>query len=216
MVDGSCDPAACPGKRCEAGACSAYASCKQLHDSGPLGATNGIYALGTSSSTFKAYCEMSYAEGGWTLVGQSGTTTPGARFGWTSATGSVEDPAVAYSLDAVGRGGPMAEALVATGTRGAIEAAYVLQLPAGFPVGFENRAGPTLARKVANPNCASTVAPFMFGYVGYTARTTHFFFRDNSGNFETGLFPSSWDLYYDEDCPYAGELTDERGLLFVR
>lgn len=216
-LDGACDPSTCPGRRCEGGGCATFASCKDLHDNGgALGATNGVYSVGPGGAEYMAYCEMTVAEGGWTLVGQSGSgATTG--FGWKSATGTVTDTDGAYSLDAIGHGVPMTEALLVTGRRTSIDAVYQVKLPGGFPNGFENKSAAVASvTKIANAGCTSIATPTMMNFTGYTSLTGQFYFRDVNGNFGSGLVPAHWDLYYTNNCTSAGKFTYQPGMLFVR
>ena len=183
---------------------------------GPAGVPSGAYPFRSAAGArFGAYCEMTLAAGGWTLVGQSGAGSTNS-FGWSSATGSVTDTTNAYSLDAIGHGLTMTEALLATGTRTAIGAAYVVKVPAGFPGGFATVDAPTGGTtKVQNPTCPTTNAPAMMKKMGHTADTAQFFFRDVGGDYPVGLFPAGWDLYW-SDCGNCGGFKSVKGMLFVR
>jgi hypothetical protein len=211
-----CDPSACPGARCERGACSTFVHCADLRDNGPVGVRSGVFLFGgNDGGSFPAYCELTLAGGGWTLIGQSGVGAT-TSFGWSSATGSVTDLNAPYSLNARLHGLPMSEALLATGTRASIAAAYLVKAPLGFPAGYENSAAQTTITKIQNPSCPTGGdAPIMMRNMGRTALTGQFFFRDMTGIHPSGLFPDGWKLVY-PDCTNAGMFTDTPGMLFVR
>jgi hypothetical protein len=218
----ACDPAACPGKRCVNDACSFFTDCKDLRDNSPPGVTSGTYTFARGDAgTFPAYCEMALANGGWTLVGQT-ASGPGAStntsFGWRAATGSLNDLTKPYSLDALGKGLTPTQVLLAKGMRSAITAAYVVQVPVGFPAGYDSSAANTTGTtKVQNATCpnADSDQPSMLNYMGRTALTNKFFFRDMTPDFPSGLFPDRWELAY-MDCPNGGGYQLTQGMLFAR
>lgn len=217
---GPCDPDACEGKRCEAGACAYFPSCRALRDDAKTKAApgDGVYRFAKKGDTtpFDAYCDMTTAGGGWTLVGQSGANDGGEPFGWTSATGSLTVTDKPYSIDAVGHDLPLDEALLATGNRTALVITYLVKLPPSFKTLTASADRTQGISRLANPIC-STSSPTMLSYAGHLGVTDRFFFRDNGGTGTiTGLMRDGWDLYYTDDCSKEGGLTDKAGLLFVR
>ncbi|MBX3231601.1 MAG: hypothetical protein KIT84_23765 [Labilithrix sp.] len=217
----TCDPTKCAGRRCLLdGGCSFFADCRGLRDEGaPTG--NGVYPLRQEggTNTFDAYCEMTLADGGWTLVGQSAGTQESDDFGWGEDTGSVTDTTRPYSIDAFARRLRITEVLAVVGTRESPVAAYVIRPPANFTTNFEASAGAVLERRrIMNPACTDPTIgaePSMFAWMGHTERDDHFFFRDGSNHDGYGLRAVGWRLNYD-GCPQDGRFHQKHGMLFVR
>lgn len=217
-----CDPTPCPGKRCNAAGCDYFADCKGLDDA--LSPPSGIYPFRTpgASSTFDAYCEMTAAGGGWTLVGQSVSDATSGDFGFGSTLGDVNVENKAYSINALEKKLPIHEMLVVTGTRKAPHTAYIVKPPAGFPDSFTNSSAVVQSvTQVANPDCpnGSDVVPAngpgMLQWVGFVTATDRFFFRDNKDNGGFGLQRNHWQLNY-ATCSNAALMNLQQGMLFVR
>lgn len=216
----TCDPTACEGKRCVGGTCGYFASCRELRDGTPVGVANtGVYKLGKPGAVFDAYCEMSLAGGGWTLVGESHDNLSSVpAFGWNAASGSVTDTTRPYSLDAVGRGVPFSEVLAGTGRRDAVEIAYLVTPPPGFPSAHRRSAAASVASVLVNPSCKDATGdrPDMLSNMGYSDRRDLFFFRDNKGEDTFGLEADGWDTNGYDDCPKDGKIDGAQGVVFVR
>lgn len=209
-----------PSTQIQPDACGYYVDCASLH-AAARDTPTGIYAFRRAEGVdpFEAYCDMTVADGGWTLVGQSVPNAPNQPFGWGSKTGNVRMTNQSYSLNALEQALPIHEVLVVRGSRTDLRTAYRITPPAGFPGDFANTS--TLVAKmerIVNPDCmgADGERPDMLTHMGLTGRTDTFFFRDNDTPATYGLLPERWELNYGNHCGHAGDMHNEQGLLFVR
>ena len=213
---GSCDPNACPGERCESGACSFYASCNEMRTD-TTRATGAHKLRDPKPTIFDAWCDMSTDNGGWTLVGRSVFMGTSGSFGWKKATGTIADDSKPYSLDAAVHGLVFTEALVGgylTG-KGWFGSLYKLGLPANFLGGFKSSAGAAAVSKVGG--ACSENSPAMFSNVGFTDMTDVFFTRNNTSSGSYGLRAGGFALAFGiADCPNAAYLDTLQGMIFVR
>lgn len=224
--DVSCNPDACPGKRCLNGKCDFYATCDELHTNA-LQLGNGTYPLHSNKKNgeFDAYCNMSDEGGGWMLVGASVFNGSG-NFGWKKSAGSLSNDSAPYSVNVDALGLAVNEVLI--GVRGigkgflAAAAVYRIKPPANL-MQMGNSAGPIVSSGRVAGLCTGTQAPTMFGNMGYVDRNDVFFFRDSTSiSIVLGLKANGLDPYYDAlNCNATGGLGNvasvlQQGLLFVK
>lgn len=192
---------------------SGASSCRALLAQSPaLHGKNGIYEIVPGDAgAVRVYCEMTLDDGGWTLAGRSGVQVPGGQlpFGWSSATGSVDSPALPYSLDVVAHQITFVEVLVASqdSTR-----AYKFAVTPAF---LETAAGATTPTGTLLTVAGDCGAPPMLKFAA-PALTEVFFFRDipDLGQ-KRGLTPGGFDLSYRDECR-GGLLDGVQGVIMVR
>jgi hypothetical protein len=175
----------------------------------------------------EVWCDMSTADGGWTLVGRSrpggwapgcAGTDGGSNFGWRSAQGAVRNDSLAYAYNAAGRGLRFSELLFGDYGTGKAWGSYVYRRP--VPLDFiTNPAYQTGTIDLSFPpiivNSACPVGSgWMFRYMGFTNNTDTFYFRDVPGN-GYGLTATGWGSCYN-DCYSGGGLNGRQGQIMVR
>jgi hypothetical protein len=198
------------------------ASCSELLARDPrlLGnsGTRDIYPGGRGvEAPVHVFCEMSVDDGGWTLIGRSSNLSH--AFGWTTNTGTLTDPGPAYSIDVVALGLAFREVMISTRDPFQYipaDHAYKLTVPDNFATAYLDAAFATTNVVTLVGGCVPEGGPRMLSYLGLTAGTDGFFFRDNpQDDFHTGLVSTAFDVLY-SDCPAGGELNGRQGLIFVR
>lgn len=207
-------PDSAPGSR---------ASCAAILAAKP-GAASGIYTLDPSGSPFRAYCDMTMDQGGWTLVARSVASSSANVFGWKKPTGSVDDDSQPYSLDAT-QLAPFDRLLFGARNDGKGWSAPVYRR--SVPKDFLAVYGSTWTSEEAPAGVTSTCPgsgprPTMLQLAGKTDVADHYLFGDQPvddvPNF--GLFPDGWDTngLFDVPlkCGYSGLLTGLQGMIFVR
>jgi hypothetical protein len=199
------------------------ASCKALlqRDPGLRGKDGGVYTIDPDgpdgSEPIQVFCDLSLADGGWTLVGRSAeTAAPTTLFGWRTNTGNVTDNSKPYSLDVASAKLTFTEVLVADQE---LETVYAFTVPSDFLTKYATSAGPVNEIRKVRGKCGES-APSMLSNAGHTSATDGFFFRDNEDvndpNIRTGLKPNGFYLYYGSDCDSTGQLGGKQGVIFVR
>lgn len=187
-----------------------------LAQSPSLHGKDGIYpiAAGDGGASLDVYCDMTLDDGGWTLAGRSGTEVPGVLppFGWSSATGSVQDPAIPYSLNVTARQLTFTEVLVATTDRAR---AYKIAVAPTF-LGTGRDAVPTGSILTLTGDCAPPGGPEMLRNTGAASLADVFFFRDvpDIGQ-HRGLMPGGFALSY-PGCTRGGSLDGVQGVIMIR
>jgi hypothetical protein len=166
------------------------------------------------NAAFSAWCEMTIAAGGWTLVGRS---APGGNgpFGWMVDVGLVTDTANPYSLD-VERVKLVFDTVLLLAS--AINQAYTITVPPSFVASHLTIPFGTGGSITAMGGCAPMGgAPSMLRYIGHTALTEAYFLRDIStvDAFVYGLRPDGFHVLY-PDCDDGGDLHNQPGAIFVR
>lgn len=230
-------PMACQDNRCgnpgrqasSSGAEGPVYSCRQLLAQQPqLTGVDGLHDVdvplpdgGTRSAT--VWCDMTTAGGGWTLVGRSVPSgSPPSNFGWHSSAGNAGDDLRAHSFNVSTSGATFTEILFGAYDSGKVWLnAYRVMVPENFLTAFRTRAlyvwPPTVAVGGCTPPDPMGQPGFMGSYVGFTANTDMFFFRDNDQNSNFGLHAQNWNLSgNDTDCLRNGLLQGHAGMVMVR
>ncbi|MBX3208085.1 MAG: hypothetical protein KF764_23770 [Labilithrix sp.] len=185
--------------------------------------SSGLYDIDPDgpgpAAPLRVYCEMSIDRGGWTLVGRSAEDADDVPFGWTSATGTVADPASPYSIDVLASKLAFTEVMIAdrdpisfaVGTR-----AYKFAIGPDFLSAHANNTVATGGVTTLVGDCNPPGGPSMLKFAGAVSFTDTFFLRDipDLGQ-HRGLRRDGWDLAYD-DCDRGGSLDGAQGLIFVR
>ena len=191
-------------------------SCRGLLAQNPsLHGKSGIYTIAPGNvAALDVYCEMTLDDGGWTLAGRSGAEVPGTPppFGWSSATGNLQDTNMPYSLNVVANQLMFTEVLVATpdGRR-----AYKAAIGSTFLTTRTDTVKTGTVLTLAG-DCAPPGGPEMLRNTGATSLTDDFFFRDipDPGQ-HRGLNPGGFSLTY-QDCTRGGSLDGAQGVIMVR
>jgi len=194
-------------------------SCQELlANDASLRSKNGVYEITPAAGkpSIKVYCNMSLADGGWTMVGRSGQFAPGGAqsFGWTHATGDVADEQYPYSLDVVANA--ISFKLVLVSDREGAHA-YEFPVPPDFLSHTKDVISTGTVKSVGEIPCVGKDGPpDMVKFVGAVALDDIFWLRDvqDLGQ-ERGLTPKGFDMSYD-DCPRGGLLNGLQGAIFVK
>jgi hypothetical protein len=211
VEDAEADADAGPDANCDGTTC--FASCKALKEANPA-ATDGLYTL-KGSRTYEAYCDMTTASGGWTLVARSVIGSNETSFGWDKATGSAAVDTAPYSLRAPHVGLTFREILVGTYSIGKVFAlsAYKIEVPADFITKKNSAVAMTVTAVKTAAGC--TGVPAMLTFWGYLDEANQYLFRDNDQRGPYGLFSDGFRLSAD-DCPTSGLMHSDQGMIFVR
>lgn len=201
----------------DAAAPSPAPSCRDLLARNPsLQGKNGVYAITPGdAAALDVYCDMTLDKGGWTLAGRSGVEVPGVLppFGWSSATGSVQDTNIPYSLNVAANHLSFTEVLVAS-LDGAGRAYKFAVAPTFLTTGTGTVPTGTIINVAGD--CIPSGGPSMLKNTGAPALKDIFFFRDVSGlDQHRGLTPSGFDLSY-PDCTRGGSLDGVQGAVLIR
>jgi hypothetical protein len=204
--DGAADAGCDGGTTC-------FASCKALKDANP-NATDGLYTL-KGSRTYEAYCDMTTAGGGWTLVARSVIGSTETSFGWDKATGSAAVDTAPYSLRAPHVGLTFREILVGTYSLGKVFAlsTYKIDVPANFPTYKNASVAVTVTALKTAAGCTGT--PTMLSNWGFFDRPDHYFMCDATQSGDFGLLAGGFGLLEDT-CATSGLMHGDQGMIFVR
>jgi hypothetical protein len=192
-------------------------SCKELKESGVT--QSGLYPLlDKNGVAFSARCEMTVANGGWTLIARSFDTDQDYAFGWRSAAGAADDPTRPYSMNVGAKGLTFSEILLAErdGDYG-ITKGFVGSVPPGFLKLYAQT--PYLLNppvQTVAGSCPPSGGVSMMSRVGYTSRTDIYFVRDHEVFENFGLTPSGWNLGESNQCDYNADINWKQGMIFVR
>ena len=217
----NCSPDSCQGERCTAGACDYYPGCAAMHTADPT-RTTGMHHFKGGNGPFDAWCDMDTDSGGWTLVARSVTLGSSSSFGWFSASSS--DPTnrtTPYSLDAPAMGITFTQALVgqvdelASGPNVWGGNVNRLDLPGGFPGNFKGSAAGAVVTVLTTTGGCQSSDVTMLTNVGYTGKSSQFFFRDNTADGSYGLSPDAFHLNFFLSCK-AAEMDSSAGMIMVR
>jgi hypothetical protein len=168
------------------------------------------------AAPFDVYCDMSIANGGWTLVGRSAADGSNFEpFGWLYDGGSLDDDTLSYSVDCA-RLAPFGSLLVGSRGVGNTWGARVFgeELPSGFLALYEESATVVTPATVKG-TCNPAGGPQMLGDVGFTFDDDKFFFRDNEIDDVFGLRADGFNTN-GGDCAYGGLLDGAQGMIMVR
>lgn len=203
----------------------AQKSCKELHAVDPS-KSSGVYTIDPDGSgpskAVEVYCDMTTAEGGWTLVARSVAKSTSA-FGWKQAAGAIRIDDDAYSVDAK-KLAPFTEILF--GARGDgktwSEPIYRRPLPPDFLESFGGRIAQQSGSASVAGSCKPNIPngePTMLSRAGNTDDNDHFLFTDQDTPSRFGLHADGWETNGDQApprCGYDGLLTGKQGMIFVR
>ena len=200
-----------------AGGSATASSCKELRASGVT--ESGLYPLlDKNGVAFSARCEMTVANGGWTLIARSFDTDQDVSFGWRSAAGAADDPTRPYSMNVGAKGLAFSEILLAERDADyGITKAFVGSVPPGF-LKLHAQTPYLLNPPVQTVagNCPPSGGVSMMSWVGYTNRTDIYFVRDHETFENFGLMPSGWNLGESTACDYNADINWKQGMIFVR
>lgn len=193
-------------------------SCREILDQHPERAgLDGPYPLSTDAGPTLAYCDMSVAGGGWTLVGRSAVGASSTDFGWSKKTGDVTKLEYPYSLGVVALGITFGEILVAErNPKGGVgEVAFRFEAKAGFLAAVNASIEIRPVVHVRGP-CNPPGGPSMMRYAGATSLNNTFFLRDVAGtDIRNGLRADGWNLTAG-DCGRNATLDGKQGVVLVR
>jgi hypothetical protein len=182
-------------------------SCKEILARDPsTSGKSGAYLL-------DLYCDMVTDNGGWTLVGRSAPNGNGA-FGWSSRAGTVADLTKPYSLNVVAAGLTFSEIMITD--RDPTTRAYKVPAAPDFLTAHTNNRFKAGTLTTLFGDCTPTPTISMLKYMGETAITDAFFFRDvDDIGQHRGLAADEWDLAYG-NCAQGASLDSKQGSIFVR
>jgi Fibrinogen beta and gamma chains, C-terminal globular domain len=191
-------------------------SCRTLLAMGNV--FSGVYSVDPDYvgplAPINVYCDMDTAGGGWTLVGRSVSAATSTPFGWNSATGSVNDDSVPYSMGVIPGTQGFSEVLFGDYTSGKSWGFNVYRqfgYPKTFITDYDNLPyDQTTPIPIFNGNTNY----YMAYRSGFTYHTDLFYFRDLNVDAGLGLGYGGWSTAYNDGL--GGFLNGSQGMLMIR
>jgi len=135
-------------------------------------------------------------------------------FGWSSASGTLEDDTAAYSLDAAALGLAFDEILFGNYADGKTWGDYVYRLALGANFVARHQTDAVNAGTAVSVTGTCPDGPTHLSWAGFTASTDAFRMNGDGSN-AFGLTSLGWRTCFD-DCDRGGALNGTPGMIFVR